>query len=172
MRRFVLALAAVVAMCGAAQAQNIAIGERVPRIKYMKWLKDYAPQKRAYTYIEFIHSKSHPCRLSVEHIAGIAEEFDNINTIIITKEDGAALDGWVERYAGGASGVVILGDHSFDRCGVKYAPFGLLIDHKKRARWFGNPQMLDRKTIEAIVSPTPCAKASKQPKKKIKNNEK
>lgn len=156
MRKFIMYLA--VGLAGlltvpSVGAQNIALGERTPRIKssHIRWLNGHTPKAHTYTYIEFIHSKSEPCRLSTERIAAIADNIKELNIVVVTKEEGAALAPWVHTLAQGTSGVVVLGDEFFDRYGVRYAPFGVML-HKRRAIWFGNPRTLNRELIEKLTT--------------------
>ena len=137
----------------AVSAQNIALNERTPRIKAknIRWLDGHKPTPHAYTYIEFIHSKSEPCRLSAERIASIAKSSDNMNVILVTKEEGAGLAEWARKFSHGTTGVIVLGSDYFDRYNVKYAPFGVMI-HKRRAIWFGNPRLLNKELIEKLTN--------------------
>ena len=136
-----------------AGAQNIALGERTPHIKAKKtrWLDGHKPTPHAYTYIEFIHSKSEPCRLSAERIASIADNIDNMSVVLVTKEEGAGLAEWARKFSHNSTGVIVLGSDYFDRYNVKYAPFGVMI-HKRRAIWFGNPRLLNKELIEKLTN--------------------
>ena len=156
MKRVVALIVILVALCGAAVGQNIALCERTPRVKHIKWLKEHVPPRQAFTYVEFIHSKSVPCRLSLERIAEEAKGIENLNIIVITKESEEEIDGWLEPFASGASGVVLMGEHCFERFGVEYAPFGVLIGPRRRAVWFGNPQRLSNEQIKNLTKQQSC----------------
>ena len=147
----VLIAIALVTFCSAATAQTIALGERTPRIKKAKWLNGNIPQKGDFTYIEFIHSASMPCRTSAERIHKIVNNFDNIAFVLISHQDASEIDHWVTEHIDPMSGVIVDDNHIRNTFGVNYAPYGVIIDHKRRALWFGNPQLLDRKTIEKII---------------------
>lgn len=133
------------------EAQTIALGERTPRIKKVKWLDGVVPQKCDFTYIEFIHSASAPCRQSAERIYGIVSEFDNISFVLISHQNATEIDHWVIKYIGKKSGVIISDQQIRTAFGVNYAPYAVILDHKNRALWFGNPQLLDKNTIEKLT---------------------
>ena len=134
------------------QAQTIALGERTPRVKQAKWLDGKVPPKNKFTYIEFIHSASQPCRLSAERIFKIVNEFDNISFVLISHQKLTEIDAWVLNFVGERSGVIIEDSSIRQSFGVNYAPYAVVLDHKRRALWFGNPRLLDRKKIEQIVT--------------------
>ena len=135
-----------------AAAQTIALGERTPRVKNAKWLNGNIPQKCDFTYIEFIHSASETCRLSAEHISKIIKEFDNISFVLISHQKLTDIDAWVLNFVGERSGVIIEDSSIRQSFGVNYAPYGVVLDHKRRALWFGNPRLLDRKKIEPLIN--------------------
>ena len=153
MSRFLhIAIAAIALFVATSiQAQTIAIGERTPRIKKAKWLDGNVPQKCDFTYIEFIHSASTPCRNTAERVHKIINEFGNIAFILISHQDTSEIDNWVTDHINPTSGVIVDDHHVRNSFGVNYAPYGVLLDHKRRALWFGNPQILDRKTIEKLI---------------------
>ena len=134
------------------QVQTIALGERTPRVKQAKWLDGKVPPKNKFTYIEFIHSASQPCRLSAERIFKIVNEFDNISFVLISHQKLTEIDAWVLNFVGERSGVIIEDSSIRQSFGVNYAPYAVVLDHKRRALWFGNPRLLDRKKIEQIVT--------------------
>ena len=134
------------------QAQTIALGERTPRVKQAKWLDGKVPPKNKFTYIEFIHSASQPCRLSAERIFKIVNEFDNISFVLISHQKLTEIDAWVLNFVGERSGVIIEDSSIRQSFGVNYAPYAVVLDNKRRALWFGNPRLLDRKKIEQIVT--------------------
>lgn len=154
MSRFFQILIALCALFAAStiQAQTIALGERTPRVKQAKWLDGKVPPKNKFTYIEFIHSASQPCRLSAERIFKIVNEFDNISFVLISHQKLTEIDAWVLNFVGERSGVIIEDSSIRQSFGVNYAPYAVVLDHKRRALWFGNPRLLDRKKIEQIVT--------------------
>ena len=133
------------------EAQTIALGERTPRVKNAKWLNGNVPQKSDFTYIEFIHSASLPCRSSAERIHKIINELDNIAFVLISHQDASVIDPWVTEHIGKRSGVIVDDERIRTSFGVNYAPYGVILDHKRRALWFGNPQLLNRTTIEKLT---------------------
>ena len=154
MRRFIayIALVVMALLATNAEAQTIALGERIPHLKKAKWLDGNTPAKSQYTYIEFIHSASTPCRRSAERIYGIVKEFDNVAFILISHQSAADIDQWVTSYITPRAGVIVDGGSILDSFGVNYAPYAVVLNHKHRALWFGNPQQLDRATIEKLFA--------------------
>ena len=153
MSRFFQILIALCVLFAAStiQAQTIALGERTPRVKQAKWLDGKVPPKNKFTYIEFIHSASQPCRLSAERIFKIVNEFDNISFVLISHQKLTEIDAWVLNFVGERSGVIIEDSSIRQSFGVNYAPYGVVLDHKRRALWFGNPQFLTRDAIEKLT---------------------
>ena len=144
------ALFALLTISGA-EAQTIALGERTPRFKNAKWLNGNTPEKCAFTYVEFIHSASIPCRNSAERIHKIVEEVGDIAFVLISHQSASEIGEWVTHHINPRSGVIV-DDSSIRRSfGVNYAPYAIILDHKRRAIWFGNPQLLDRKMIEKLI---------------------
>lgn len=133
------------------EAQTIALGERTPRIKKAKWLNGNEPQKCDFTYIEFIHSASTSCRNTAERVHKIINEFGNIAFVLISHQDTNKIDHWVTNHINQKSGVIIDDNIIRNSFGVNYAPYGILLDHKRRALWFGNPQFLNRDTIKKLT---------------------
>ena len=133
------------------EAQTIALGERTPRIKNAKWLDGNTPQQCDFTYIEFIHSASIPCRQTVERIHGIIKKFDNTAFVLISHQNASEIDHWVTEHIDTRSGVIIDDSHIRTSFGVNYAPYAVILDHKRRALWFGNPQLLNREIIEKLI---------------------
>ena len=153
MSRFTHILIALCALLAAStsEAQTIALGERTPRVKQAKWLDGKVPPKNEFTYIEFIHSASTSCRKSTEQIYKTISNFDNISFVLISHQKLADIDSWVLAYVGPKSGVIIEDSAIRASFGVNYAPYAVILDNKRRALWFGNPPLLDLKTIENLT---------------------
>ena len=134
-----------------ATAQTLALGERTPRIRKAKWLNGNAPEKCDFSYIEFIHSASIPCRKTAERLHSIISEFDNIAFVLVSNQKATEIDEWVTKYIDPRSGIVVDDSHIRTSFGVNYAPYAVIINSKRRALWFGNPQLLDRKTLEKLI---------------------
>ena len=134
-----------------AVAQTIALGERTPRFKKAKWLNGNIPQKCDFTYIEFIHSASAPCQQSAKRIYNIINEFESCAFILISHQSATEIDSWVTAYISPHSGVIIDDDRIRNSFGVNYAPYAVILDHKRRALWFGNPQLLEKQTIKKLI---------------------
>ena len=149
--RLVLAWLATLSMMGV-EAQTIALNERAPRIKKAKWFNSAKPPKSDFTFVEFVHSASIPCRRSVERICKIVEALPNTSFIIVTHQSAAEIDGWVTECVKPRVGIIVEDKRIRTSFGVNYAPYAVILDSKQRALWFGNPQLIDRKTIDKIMA--------------------
>ena len=144
------------------EAQTIALGERTPRIKHCKWLNGNVPEQCDFVYIEFIHSASTSCRNTAERLrsglvagsagqATLGREIGNIAFVLISHQSASEIDDWVVQHIDKRSGVIVDDTSIRHTFGVNYAPYSIIIDQKRRALWFGNPQLLDKKAIEKLT---------------------
>ncbi len=133
------------------EAQTIAIGERTPRIKHCKWLNGNVPEQCDFVYIEFIHSASTSCRNTAERLHKVVNEIGNIAFVLISHQSASEIDDWVVQHIDKRSGVIVDDTSIRHTFGVNYAPYSIIIDQKRRALWFGNPQLLDKKAIEKLT---------------------
>ncbi len=152
MKKIVIILLALMCSAGT-MAQNIAIGERTPKIKHLHRMDGAVAQPADFTYLGFVHSASIPCTKSLEMLAEIAEQTGAFSMMIFTKEPASAQTAsTLQRYANGRfSEVHTSAELAFSRLGVNYAPFGVIIDKKRRALWFGDPQSLNKTRIIEIL---------------------
>ncbi len=151
MKRFLLIIIALCAI-GYGGAQTIALGERTPRIKSAKWLNGNIPAENDFTYIEFIISASQPCRATVERVHTHLADKKSVNIVLISHESATEISEWVTKYISPSSGIIVDDTTIRKGFGVKYAPFAVIIDRKRRALWFGNPQILSKEQIEQLIT--------------------
>lgn len=147
MRRFAAIL--IVALCAwfNLHAQNVAIGERVPKVKSFK----FSIEKGEYLYLGFVHSPSRPCAISAPKISELINSIDEISAILFTREEQGECEQWlIDMFLNGSS-VYMGADEIFRKFGVDYAPYGVILDYKRRALWQGNPQTLDKTKIDNIL---------------------
>ena len=150
----IIILALLLCSAVSASAQRVALGERIPKIKAERWLDDKSPEKSKYTYVEFVHSRTVPCLQTFLQIQSDNAYFgDNLRAIIITKESpeqiSAELRKCVTEYVNVAFDVE---GEIFRDFGVHYVPFGIIIDHRRKALWFGNPITLKEDFLDKITS--------------------
>ena len=143
-----------------AHAQNLAIGERTPpmHLKYRHWVNGHTPAECEYTYIGFVHSASIPCIRGIEHVEKIIAGRENVRLLVMTKESEENMSAWLGRLVAGRSGVACDCEYPFRSFGVNYAPFGVIIDGKRRVLWFGNPKQLTEEYLLKLTnnSKTKC----------------
>lgn len=155
MKRFVYIASVLTLFLVVAQhatAQQVALGERVPKIKSDHWLDNNTPEKSQYTYIEFVHSHTVPCLQTLLKIQRNNTLFgENLQGVIITKESPEQISETLRTSA--TEHICIAFDTEgdiFRQFGVRYVPFGIIIDHKRRALWFGNPATLNEDFFSKI----------------------
>ena len=148
---YILATLCLLLSAASAEAQTIALGERTPRVKKANWLNGNVPKKCDFTYIEFIHSASTSCRNTAERLHKVVNEIGNIAFVLISHQSASEIDDWVVQHIDKRSGVIVDDTSIRHTFGVNYAPYSIIIDQKRRALWFGNPQLLDKKTIEKLT---------------------
>ena len=133
-----------------ASAQDVALGERLPKVKIATWLDDRIPEERELTYLEFFSANNPQCRMSLLQLQDLSRKFANrLSIVIVTKDPEEKVRTMLLPYLSDNIGVVMDRDHkiytSFD---VKYVPFGVLHDSKRRAVWMGNTLKLTEEIID------------------------
>ena len=148
-------LFSVLAVCCTSVAQQLATGERAPKIRnrHRHWVDGREPQKTEYTYIEFVHSRSVPCLESVLKITKHIDRTDRpFRVVLVTREDDDMVDHRLRDCTGDYVGV--LSDPSgriFGDFGVSYVPFGVIVNKRRKAVWFGNPLTAESDFFEKII---------------------
>lgn len=150
MKKVLLILSfALLAGSGAAVAQNIVLGDRVPELKITKWLDDKQPEAAPATYIEFFHSANPACTASLKRLKEITDKAGSgLRVIVVTKEDAAKVTPLLRPYLSKRIGAALGMEKAFTAFGVSYVPFGVLTDAKNRAVWMGNSLQFNEKLIE------------------------
>lgn len=144
-------------MCAAitdSQAQDVIIGEKIPKFSVRSWLMDLQPSEADYTCILFHHSESPLCKECLDMIHPLVELYgEKINMIIITKEDYAKAGVTLTRYLHDRVGV------AFDQNGrifrsleVSFIPFCIVCDKKREVVWCGNGARLNRNELDKILT--------------------
>ncbi len=151
MKRFAVIIIALLSFV-VTNAQTIALGERTPRLKDVKWLNGNIPAKSKYTYIGFVHSASRPCQYWAEQVYSDIANVEDVAFVLVSRESASNIEQWVMEYLSPRSGVIIEGEHLHSTFGVNYVPYAVIVDNKRRALWFGNPRMLDENRLERIFT--------------------
>ena len=139
-----LALALPVA---AAEAQNIALGERVPEVKVPAWLRGGKPAATpGLTYVEFFHSSNPACTASLEQLRAITDKLGaKLHVVVVTRENEEKIAPLLSPFL---SVALDTGGRIFSAFNVQYVPFGVLVDSRNRALWMGNSLQLTPEIIE------------------------
>jgi hypothetical protein len=141
----------VALVCGfASRAQEIVIGERVPDFRPTEWLGAHPSEDdRRATLLIFYHTESQPCVESLPHIDSLARSMEQVRVIMVAMEAKERIAPSLARYMSERFYVAI--DRSrrvFTNYGIRYVPFGVLVDSKGRAQWIGNPTLATPESIK------------------------
>ena len=79
------------------------------------------------------------------------DSFENISAALFTREHQGECEQWLIDMSAAGNQVVMDADEIFNKFGIDYAPYGVILDHKRKALWQGNPQTLDKTKIENII---------------------
>ncbi len=156
MKRGLLAVLVFLAVSvGEAAAQNIAFGERIAkrRFEHMTWLRESAPMKRPFIFLEFYHTSSDMAESSLSNLFYLSTEFgDRFSVIVITREEESRIAPMLSRYLSPNFGAVVdpTGE-MFNSFEVVYLPFGILVDERGRALWMGNSTQLSSEILSNIL---------------------
>ena len=133
-------------------AQNIIIGERVPEMRIKQWLMDLQPESTDYTCLVFHHSESPLCRQCLDNIKQLSDRFGNINVVIITKESYSKAGTTLTQHLDDRIGVAFDDNgRTFRAFGVKFIPYCIITNHKRRAVWCGNGNLLNAQILQEIT---------------------
>ena len=148
----IITLALLLCSAVSASAQRVALEERVPKIKSKLWFEDREPQKAEYTYIEFVHSQTVP---SIQTFLQIKKDHayfnENLRAIIVTKEKPEQISTALRECATDYVNIAFDTDGEIFRTfGVRYVPFGIIINKRRKALWFGNPTTIDEDFFSKI----------------------
>ena len=148
-RTIFLTLVALVASL-AVRAQEIVIGERVPDFRPTEWLgAQPSEDDRRATLLVFYHTESQPCVETLPHIDSLARAMKNERVIVVAMEPKERIAPSLARYMSERFYVAIdLSERVFKSYGIRYVPFGVLVDPKGRAQWIGNPKLATSETIK------------------------
>ena len=153
MKNFLLTILFTLLMWLGASAENIVIGDRLPKLSIRQWLMDSQPAEAEYTCYIFYHSQSELCNESLEKIRRYAMDGGYLlNVVIVTKEQYGSAGVKLTRYLNNHTGVAFDDNgRTFRHFGVKYIPF-CVVSHKKRVIWCGNGNSLSDKILDNIIT--------------------
>lgn len=150
MKRNILLLIVALVWGFATRAQEIVIGERVPDFRPTEWLGAHPSEDdRRATLLVFYHTESQPCVESLPHIDSLARSMEQVRVIMVAMEAKERIAPSLARYMSERFYVAI--DRSgrvFSNYGIRYVPFGVLVDSKGRAQWIGNPTLATPESIK------------------------
>lgn len=149
-KTLLLLLLALAAPFAAVQAQNIALGQRVPELKVAAWLGGQQPGNAPLTYVEFFHSSNPGCIESLGRLRTMTNKYGTkLRVIVLTQEKEEIVAPLLAPYLSQhiSAGIDPAG-RIFSAFGVVYVPFGVLLDAKNRALWMGNSLQLTEKIID------------------------
>ena len=149
MKRNILLTLLLLLASFALRAQEIVIGDRVPDFRPAEWLgAEPAEDDRRATLFVFYHTESQPCVDALPHIDSLARTMQNERVIIVAMEPKERIAPTLARYMSQNFYVAIdPTGRIFSSFGIRYVPFGVMIDRKGRACWIGNPLLATEKII-------------------------
>ena len=150
MKQNILLLIVALVWGFATRAQEIVIGERVPDFRPTEWLgAQPSEDDRRATLLVFYHTESQPCVESLPHIDSLARSMEQARVIVVAMEAKERIAPSLARYMSERFYVAI--DRSgrvFSNYGIRYVPFGVLVDPKGRAQWIGNPRLATPESLK------------------------
>lgn len=154
MKRILLTFAVMLSVLAAASAQNVVIGEKLPETRFRKWLMDLQPDAADYTCMVFYHSESSLCRRCLDRVKTLVSKYGTkLNVIIVTKEDYDTAGVTLTEHLGDRVAVAFDdGGRTFRYFGVKFIPFCVICDRKRRAVWCGNGITLTENITDRIIT--------------------
>ena len=137
-----------------ANAENIVIGDKIPKLHLQAWLMDIQPDQADFTCTLFYHSESELCRHCLKRIKRlIKDNAPYINLVIITKEEYSKAGVSLTEHLADNIGVAFDDrGRTFRYFGVKFIPFCVISNHKRQAVWCGNGASLDQAIIDKILT--------------------
>lgn len=148
-RTIFLTLVALVASL-AVRAQEIVIGERVPDLRPTEWLgASPAEDDRRATLVIFYHTESQPCVEALPQLDRLARGLKDVRLIVVAMEPKERIAPSLAKYMSAQFYVAIdQSGNAFDSYGIRYVPFGVLVDPKGRAQWIGNPTLATPESLK------------------------
>ena len=154
MKKLLSILLALAAFLPAAEAQNIALGQRVSELKVTAGLDGREPAAAPLTYVEFHHPSNPGCQRSLERLQAFSRKYGSkLRIVILTQESEAEAAERLRPYLSPQIAVAVDPEgRAFAAYGVRYIPFGMLLDAKNRVVWMGNSLQLTERIIEDSTS--------------------
>ncbi|MBE6181257.1 MAG: hypothetical protein E7148_00975 [Rikenellaceae bacterium] len=150
MLRLILALLLTFGLIDSGIAQHIFLGERLPKLKSLKWLGGHEPVATQRARIEFVDIRNIACRESIELLRKeIATTESNSQLVIVAHTDETEATRLFGKYLSPTFSVA-LDPHGdiFSIYDVKFVPFEIITDNRQRVIWFGNPLKPNQPMIE------------------------
>ena len=150
MKRNILITLLVLLTAFAARAQEIVIGERVPDLRPTEWLGAApAEDDRRATLVVFYHTESQPCVEALPQLDRLVRGLKDVRLIVVAMEPKERIAPSLAKYMSAQFYVAIdQSGNAFDSYGIRYVPFGVLVDPKGRAQWIGNPTLATPESLK------------------------
>lgn len=147
-------LTCLLALLGtAAQAQTVALGQKVPEVKPAVWLEGRQPAAAQLTYIEFFQPTNSACIASLDNLQALSRKLGTkLHIAVVSREKDDETVALLTSYVSEAMSVGL--DPSgriFTAFGIAYLPSGVLVDARNRALWMGNSRQVDEQLIRKFL---------------------
>lgn len=138
---------------GSLRAQEIAVGDRFPEFKNSVWLDDRKPAAAPVTFYEFFHSTNDATLRSLDRLRELTDKSGaKLRIVVLAKEPAERIAPILRSYLSPYAGVMFDPEgRAFAACGVKYLPFGVLVDARNRVLWMGNSLKFGRETLDQVT---------------------
>lgn len=133
-------------------AQSSVIGSKAEKIEGVEWLSDEPTLKGRAMLMEFFHSSNANSVKRIDLCNQTAKDYyGRLNVVIMTREPAEQISKLLlKEYQYSYVGVDDKGD-IFNKYGVFYVPYAVIVDKKGIIRWTGNPRLLTYEIIDKIV---------------------
>lgn len=136
MKKLLTIIIAAVAVTTAA-AQQFVIGSKMPELRSVKWLSK-SPENGQPSYIEFYQSTNKSSVEAFPKLSEIKSARSNINIVVLVRETGEEIDKLVKNFGTDYAIGYDADGKTHDAFGVKFVPFGVLVDSRNTLQWQGN----------------------------------
>ena len=123
----------------AMKAQDIALGERMPKFLGLNWLNNQIPSKTPYYYMEFFSTQNPHSIAFLERLNQLKSKFGSqISIILVASEPEEVIRPYIEPYLGNNFAIIL--DHDkmiHSKLKIHFVPFGMLLNARHRIVWMG-----------------------------------
>ncbi|MBQ0080969.1 MAG: hypothetical protein KBS95_05420 [Alistipes sp.] len=146
------------------KAQDVALYEHVPRIRVRQWYMDKKPEITQFVYLAFIDGWSEMGKEATLKAKSLLKQYKKLCLLVVVKHSDDNIPKWfTELLDEPRIGILLDSDFAFWDYGIYYSPVGVVVDHKRRDVWHGNPMDLQAEYLSNFIKEdTPKSKPNKK----------